>query len=529
MHHVPKPGELPRRYYRPEQRLCPECGTVIKRHHILWRKSLVLLTGQVYVTSWGYRCPNPGCTASEIIYRSTEAEQLHLGRRQFGRDVVVQVGYWRFWQHLTVTEIHERLCTDLGLPVSERQMLNMLGDFLALLRAAQPAKIEALRPQLAARGGLMIAIDGMQPETGNLCLYVLRDPQLELTLLAESLEESSAVTLHKDLLDPIKALAKELESPILGVISDAQESIRQAVEAALPGVPHQCCHFHCLRDAGDLTFQADRSLKTTLKKAIRGPLGRLEARIGKLSADDPFRPILADYADAIRSTLLEGGVAPFELGGIRVFDDLTDLAASLIRCREKGGILSWIACCKLPTNASRSSNAEINWLVSDSGSSTWNTSLTPPNRRRVAPKWPAKWTSTCSTYWSPFMQLATSSTNRWQATLTRPFAIAGGVSSPVTKSKTCHEPTTNWKRSYGVSKLASAGSQVARRSTTSLSVTVGLSLSSTALRATRRSWPGYARSLTMTSPVSENGWLLSKNGLPSDIAFVTAEISFYNS
>jgi hypothetical protein len=45
--------------------------------------------------------------------------------------------------------------------------------------------------------------------------------------------------------------------------------------------------------------------------------------------------VLFDYADAMRSTLLEGGIAPFELGGIRVFDDLTALATSLACCQEK--------------------------------------------------------------------------------------------------------------------------------------------------------------------------------------------------
>jgi hypothetical protein len=42
-----------------------------------------------------------------------------------------------------------------------------------------------------------------------------------------------------------------------------------------------------------------------------------------------------DYAVALQSTLLEGGVAPFELGGLKVFDALADLEASLLRCQKK--------------------------------------------------------------------------------------------------------------------------------------------------------------------------------------------------
>jgi hypothetical protein len=367
MHRLPELNHLSRRSYRPVQRLCPACQTVLKRHHILWRKTLVLLAGPVHITSWGYRCPNPSCAAGAATHRSAEAEQLHVCGRQFGRDVMVQIGYWRFWQHLTVTEIHERLTSDLHLPVAERQVLELLGDFLALLRAAQPAKISALAPQLRQLGGLIVGIDGMQPEKGNLCLYIVREPRLGLTLLAENLDESSSGNIQTQLLTPLKALAERLTLPILGVVSDAQETIQLAVAASLPGVPHHCCHYHCLRDAGSVTFAADRALKTDLKQVIRRALGRVEASIGKLPAADPVRPILTDYADLIHATLLEGGVAPFELGGIQVFDDLHDLAASLRRCQEKGGTGAWFGCSASPICASPLPSNGISWPSSANG------------------------------------------------------------------------------------------------------------------------------------------------------------------
>jgi len=302
-----------------------------------------------------------------VVHRSAQAEQLHLGRSQFGRDVVVQAGYWRFWQHLTVTEIHERLRTDLHLPICEREVLHLLGDFLALLRAGQPAKIAALRPQLTALGGLIVGIDGMQPEKGNLCLYVLREPRLGLTLLAESLMESSADTLQSRLLAPLQALAQTLGVPLQGFVSDAQESIRLAVQAAWPDRPHHCCHYHGLRDAGSLTFEADRSMKTALKQRLRNPLGHLEGSIANLPADAPWRPILADYALAMRATLLEGGVAPFELGGVHVFDDLSALAASVQRCRGKGGTGSWRACSTSPICATPLLHAGTNLSSNGNG------------------------------------------------------------------------------------------------------------------------------------------------------------------
>jgi hypothetical protein len=332
---INKLNQVPRISYRPENQLCPTCHTVLKRSHILWRKELVCLTGPMQVISWAYRCPNPVCADTEKNRFSAEAETLHLKHRRFGRDVIVQVGYRRFWYHQTMYEIHDWLAQDLGLIVSDRHILNLSADFLALLRAAQPTKV---REQLKTLKRLLIGLDGMQPEKGNSCLYIVRELQLGLTLLAENLDESSDGTIRTRLLQPLKELAQELGLSWHGIVSDAQDSIRSGVAKELPDVPHQACQSHCLRKAGELAFNADRNMKKRLKACFRQRLRRVERRIGRLPKTNPYRPVLTDYADALRATLLEGGVAPFEFGGLRVFDDLTAVADSLARCQKKGGM-----------------------------------------------------------------------------------------------------------------------------------------------------------------------------------------------
>ena len=326
---------IQRRSYRPEQRSCPSCQSTLKRSHILWRKRLLTLTGPVQVSSWGYRCPKATCATAAVVYRSAAAEGLHLRKHQFSRAVIVQVGYRRFWYHQTIYEIHIWLTQDLELAVSARQVANLVADFLALLQAAQPAKVRAALQPLKY---LVVGVDGMQPAKCDTCLYIVRELQTDVTLWAENLDDSADATIRTRLLQPLKALAQELGLPLASVISDAQDTIRTAVSAELPAVPHQACQSHCLRAAGTLTFEADRTLKKQLKASYRSALRRVEQRIAELPAADLFRPILADYAAALRATLLEGGVAPFELGGVHIFDDLTAVAASLERCRKKGGL-----------------------------------------------------------------------------------------------------------------------------------------------------------------------------------------------
>jgi hypothetical protein len=230
-------------------------------------------------------------------------------------------------------EIHDWLTQDLHLVICAREVANLIIDFLAVLSAAQPARI---RDKLSRLPGLIISIDGMQPEKGNDCLYIVREIQCGVTLLAANLVDSSQEALCTQLFGPWKALAQELGKPWHGVVSDAQETIRLAVAQSLNGVPHQACQSHCLRDAGKLTFDADRAMKKEIKASFRQALPRLRKRIQALPTDDPFQPVLLDYAAVLRSVLPEGGVAPFELGGLRVFEALEDLESSVIRCQKKG-------------------------------------------------------------------------------------------------------------------------------------------------------------------------------------------------
>ena len=329
---------LPKRYYRPEIKRCPHCQRKLKRGYKLWHKYLNTMTGRLYVTSYGYRCSNPECPEAGEVYHSKEAEALSVPGCSYGLDVIVEVGYQRFWQQRTISEIHTALKE--GVAISERQVLNLLVHFLALLRAAQPMQVAALHRQWQKLGGLVLAIDGMQPEKGNPALYVMREVQLAMTLRAEILESGDHQTLVRELFEPIKGWGL----PIKGVISDAQESIRLAVAQALPGKPHQNCQFHCLKAAGQLSFEADRAMKTELKQKLRGRLNRARQTIKQLPDSDPYRPVLLKYVQHLRFTLLARSVAPFELGGLRMIENLTILEASLQRAQEKGGIGSSVVC-----------------------------------------------------------------------------------------------------------------------------------------------------------------------------------------
>jgi len=149
-------------------------------------------------------------------------------------------------------------------------------------------------------------------------------------LLARSLLSATA----KDLGALLAEVRDALPVPITGAISDGQESIRHAVAQTLPGVPHQLCQFHYLREAARPLYEADRHAKKELKKRVRGvrPLERsLEGR------SDAEAEAARGYCDAVRSALTDDGRPPLEASGLRLQERLKAVAASLDRVAEKRG------------------------------------------------------------------------------------------------------------------------------------------------------------------------------------------------
>ena len=250
----------------------------------------------------------------------------------YGLDVVVRIGQLRFSQHRTREEIWRALRDEAALHLSERHVQNLLEVYLALLRASQQDPHERVAPTVATHGGLILSLDGLQPEQGNEQLWVVREVLSGAVLAAANLQQATATVLE-ELLRPIAAL----EVPLLGVISDAQESVRLAVAASFPGVPHQLCQYHALREAAEPLWEADRHLLVQAKKELRG-LREVEERVRQRGdPEGPVDAVVLDTVLALRQTVRERGTLPCDFAGLRVLDNLEALAETLDRCLARRG------------------------------------------------------------------------------------------------------------------------------------------------------------------------------------------------
>ena len=336
---------LTKQIFYPEIRTCLTCGTRLRRYATVSERTVITLSGPVRVVHYGCRCPNPTCATRARAYRSAQADALALPGFTFGLDIVVLVGQLRLAQHQTHDQTHQALLerlSVLGLTISRREILYLFEAYCTLVRASQHLGDDrAWTAQVQANGGLILSIDGIQPDKGNETVYLVRDILTGRVLAAENLRSSDTPSIQA-LLQPIQAL----DLPVLAAISDAQESILQAVAALWPHIPHQVCQFHYLREASRPMYEVNRALRKEIRKAIQQPVRdtrrQLAAQLGKVDPAEPAQAneaaqmqVLDDYALALQTAINLDGLQPFRYASLALDDALSQIASSLERL-EKG-------------------------------------------------------------------------------------------------------------------------------------------------------------------------------------------------
>jgi hypothetical protein len=321
-----RPYPTVQRRLEPNRKRCWQCGGALwVAYHS--RRRLTTLDEVVQFTLVVRRCRTPACARYRRPYRPEEESAWALPHGEFGLDVIALVGQQRYREQRSVPEIHQALVAH-GVVVAERTVGHLIERYEELV-ALRLTDARRLRDRLTREGGVVLALDGLQPDVGHEVLWVVRDCVTGEPLLARSLLSAT----EADLAALLREVQAALPVPIVGVVSDGQQSIRRAVATALPGIPHQLCQFHYLREAARPIYEADRHAKKELKKAVRGvrPIERaVEDRT------DPAAEVTRGYCLAVRSALTDDGRPPLCASGLKLHERLRAIAASLGRLAEKG-------------------------------------------------------------------------------------------------------------------------------------------------------------------------------------------------
>lgn len=274
-----------RHIYNPEIDDCPHCGEPLQaRRHYQWRKTVQQMDKVVYVASRGKECVNLDCQHKGQVYTSAAASMVTVPECTYGLDVIVQIGWWRDKEHLNRQQIHVRL-REHGVQISEREVDHLYARYQVLMACAERLEVEQLQAIVAERGGLIISIDGLEPEGASEQLWVVREVQTEVVLVVAWLPRVNYQTLGA-LLEPVV----DLGLPILATVSDKQGCVKKALQEMLPDVPHQWCQSHYLGNETKPIYERDAALKTELRKKIRQEIRQSMGEVLSDSEKSGFSP-----------------------------------------------------------------------------------------------------------------------------------------------------------------------------------------------------------------------------------------------
>jgi hypothetical protein len=246
--------------YTPEIQVCVVCGRFLCRKYTTQPRTVVGLHETITASEQVMKCNNKNCSNRGNPIRSAELQSNVISHMTYGIDIVAHAGELRFYDHLTLDEIIEKF-SKLGFKFGLGEMSFIINKFLALLAGVQEEKIPEIRKKFEKKG-FVLSIDGTISIKGK-TLYIFRDIVSSTILYSEICELNDT----KQMESLFRSILEKFGTP-LAIISDMQQSIIEAVKLVFPGVAHQFCQSHFLRNSGDaLTKELHQELGKELKKS----------------------------------------------------------------------------------------------------------------------------------------------------------------------------------------------------------------------------------------------------------------------
>lgn len=284
--------------YKCELENCLTCGESLDLcRHYSWSKTVQQLDQVIHVASQPKECRNPKCCDFGKRCVSAVAQTIALPSSTYGLDVLAQIGWWKDREHLSGTEIYQRLH---GVVQIGRRQIDILTQQYRILMASAMQKQQEnnLAVSVEEYGGLIISLDGLEPEGAQEQLWVVREVLTGCILAVAWLPRVNQTTLI-ELLTPVEQWLKSQNYPLLATVSDKQSPVRVALNKIWPEAPHQWCQAHYLRNAAKPLHSLDHALKTDLRRDIRQEIRTSLGQVGSTAENGAFSPSTGEWIGSL--------------------------------------------------------------------------------------------------------------------------------------------------------------------------------------------------------------------------------------
>lgn len=246
-----------------DRETCLHCGQQLAPRNTWYVKKYVqTLDGPLFVAGKSNRCVNPACPHPGATYYASAVVSISLPYSTYGLDVLAFIGWHHEQEHRQLAEIQRDL-QQRGLLVNERTVGKLYRQFLALLGGMTSQHHHRLEMAVQQHGGLIWAIDALQPEGSVPPLYVLYEV-LSNTPISALQERNPTAERLQTWLEPYTHLA----FAVLATLSDGEKAVVAALKTSWPAAPHQRCQLHFLNAVAKDALEVDAQLRSHLPEEL---------------------------------------------------------------------------------------------------------------------------------------------------------------------------------------------------------------------------------------------------------------------
>jgi len=258
-------GDVERVIVECELERCVHCGERLRpRRSWHMRKTVQTLRGPLFVAGKSKECVNSSCSHGGQHYYASGVMRISLPYCTYGLDVMAFIGWQHEQEHRQLVEIQREL-NQRDVVINERSVGRLYEQFLALLGGMDESRQQALEETAKQHGGLIWAIDGLQPEGHGTLLYLLYEVLGGTPVAAIQLAGARA----EELCDWLKPY-QELPYRVLATLSDGEKAIIAALKQSWPDAPHQRCQAHFLNNLAEPVLVVDAELRQQMREELGG-------------------------------------------------------------------------------------------------------------------------------------------------------------------------------------------------------------------------------------------------------------------
>lgn len=255
---------------------CPQCGSALKpRRPWHTKKTIQTLQGPMFMVGKSKECVNADCVNYGKHYYASQVGMWSLPHSTYGLDVLALIGWEHEHNHRQLVEIQREL-NQRGVEINERNTGKLYRQFLAMLSASSQDTQAGLAATAEKYGGVIWAVDALQPEGHIRLLYVLYE-----VLSGHAIAALQGEQIGEEELSAWLKPYQDMPFRVLATLSDGEATIVSALKGCWSQAPHQRCQTHFLNNLSEAVLGYDDELRKNMRQDLGGV-----PKVPQFGADD---------------------------------------------------------------------------------------------------------------------------------------------------------------------------------------------------------------------------------------------------